>query len=380
MPQLAWQGRAHDSHATLRAAIRSFAFWLLWIGTLGAQSRPNTHVTLVGMVHDTLGRAVPGALVRVRRSAVSVQSDTAGRFTVPVLAGAIVIEVSRDGFPPLAIDVNIRSADRDTLDVFLFGALPARQSSTVLASSGDQRGIDSAPRLDSARAETSVRRRPRTLRGYVTDTTGRALAGAIVELTTQQRSVVTDSTGSYELSQLSAGAVLVRVRRIGFAPRTFTTNISAVDAVIVDIPLVARGQVLSRVTVSSDAVRRNTKLNGFFERKSSGFGQFITRDQFEARNLLRFSDIFNTMTGVVAAQDSRGRRRLYGRGRCEMSIFLDGMNIIIPDGTSVDDFLDLYEIDAVEVHNRVTGLPAEFSGRANACGVVAAWTKVRSSK
>ena len=63
-----------------------------------------------------------------------------------------------------------------------------------------------------------------------------------------------------------------------------------------------------------------------------------------------------------------------------MSVYLDGMHIIIPENTSVDDFLNIDEIDAVEVHTGVAQLPPEFSGRTNACGVVAAWTRSKVSR
>ena len=226
-------------------------------------------------------------------------------------------------------------------------------------------------------APSGLRREPWTLRGVVTDTLGHPLFGAVVSVVSQQRATVTDSLGRFVFTRLVAGAVLIRVRRVGFQPRNVTTTVSAVDAVLLDLPLLALGQVLAKVTVISEGAPNNPKLQGFFDRKKFGVGQYLTRDQFSQRLLPRFTDIVNRFSGVVAAEDSRGRRRIYWRGRCEMSVYLDGMHIIIPENTSVDDFLNIDEIDAVEVHTGVAQLPPEFSGRTNACGVIAAWTRSR---
>ena len=359
----------------------AMAFSVICGEALNAQAaagRRSAGATLLhGTVHDTLGAAVTGALVRVLPGSTSVISDGDGRFVVRAARGSrVTLAVSRDGFPALKMEVDVSAADADTVDVFLFGAVAQAAEPRVTAQPA------SAPVERPALGPTPVeeRRQPYTLSGTVTDTMGMPLAGATVTVVSQQRSVLTDGAGRYRLAGLAAGAVLVRVRRLGFAPRNFATSVSATDAVIADIPLEGLGQLLRRVDVRSDAVANNTKLRGFFERKRAGFGQYLTRDQFADRNPTRFTELVNRMSGVVAAEDANGRRRIYGRGRCEMAIFLDGVNMTIPPNTSVDDFFNVNEIDALEVHTGVSQLPPEFSGRTNACGVVAAWTRSKAGR
>ncbi len=63
-----------------------------------------------------------------------------------------------------------------------------------------------------------------------------------------------------------------------------------------------------------------------------------------------------------------------------MAFYLDGIFMNVLTNSSIDDFIDVYEIDAVEVHTGVGSLPLEFSGRSNGCGVIAAWTRGKSGR
>lgn len=339
-----------------------------------AASRVAPASAVVGTVRDTSGVPVPGALVRIGATGTAT-TDSGGRFVVaPLRPGRAPLAVSRSGFPALTMELVVRSGRADTLELYLMGALPASGSATPAA--------PIAPALPSPPVAVAVRPRPRplTLRGVVSDTVGRPLVGALVAVVSQGRTALTDSAGMFDLTNLAPGAALVRVRRLGFVPRTFTASISAQDALIADVALVPAAPTLARVTTTAEALRRTSKLAGFFDRKRAGFGQFLGRDQFEADNPLRVTDLMTRFTGVAVGQDARGKRRIYGRGRCELAVFLDGMSVVVPEGSSVDDFLDVYEVDAVEVHNRISGLPPEFSARTNACGVIAFWTRTRAGR
>jgi Carboxypeptidase regulatory-like domain len=381
-----------------RRMLGSFALALLSV-CLGAApaygQRPAVGSTteLTGTVHDTLGRPVADVVVRLRRTRTTARTNQEGRFVISVARGvAQTLELTRFGFPPLAMDLAASSSPRDSIDIFLFGGEASATGSTTneaesSARGGSQRPIgvvaaESLPTLGPLKDAQAARvaRRPYTIRGTITDTTGRPLTGAVVAIASERRSTLTDSTGQYQLAGLSPGAAMVRVRRVGFSPRTFVTSVSREDAIIADVQLDAIGQALGRVTVRASGTLLGPTARGFLDRKRMGFGQFITRDEFVDRNPLRFTELMNRFSGVVYANDANGRRRVYGRGRCEMAIFLDGVNLIIPDNTSVDDFIDIYEVEAVEVHSGVGGLPAEFSGRTNACGVVAAWTRRKSGR
>lgn len=361
----------------------------------GSSARVAASMTLRGTVFDTLGTPVSGATVRIRGAQTAlVQSDSLGHYVLLApRRRALTVDVTRPGFPRLAMNLVAPGTDSLTADFYLLGAVatvaPTESSGARarLPLNTPASPVHMGPTSIAAQADTTtglanvaVRRQPLTLRGTVTDTLGNPLLGAIVTIVSQQRSTVTDSAGTFSFTRLMPGAALIRVRRVGFQPRNVATSVSAVDAVLLDVPLNALGQVLATVTVRSDGAPSNRKLQGFYERKALGFGQYVTRDQFTDRLLPRFTDLVNRFSGVVAADDRNGRRRVYGRGRCEMAVYLDGMHIIIPENTSVDNFLNVEDIDAVEVHTGISQLPPEFSGRTNACGVIAAWTRSRSGR
>jgi Carboxypeptidase regulatory-like domain/TonB-dependent Receptor Plug Domain len=349
-------------------------------------------LTIVGVVHDTLGAPIPGASIRNSRSGERALSDSNGRFDlITVRSASLALSVMKVGFPSLTLEVAPSNAAQDTVDIFLFGAMPRSRESdggradTVVSFSTSSIVLvpPSATSVNrSSTADSAVRamRQPRMIRGVVTDTANRPLVGAFVSIVSEQRSALTDSAGRFVLTNLVPGAVFVRVRRVGYAPRSFATNVSAVDAVLIDIPLEALGQRLSRVTVQADGTAGNAKLRGFYERKQMGSGQFLTRDQFADRNPLRITDLMNRFSGVVSGNDGNGRRQIYGRGRCLMAFYLDGIYMNVLSNSSIDDFIDVYEIDAVEVHTSTIGMPPEFSGRTNGCGVIAAWTRGKSGR
>jgi hypothetical protein len=354
--------------------------------------RATANGRVVGTVYDTLGTPVAGAMIRVERTDVRAQSGPTGEYVLNgTRIGRAKVVVERAGFPALVLDAALTGVD--TLDVILFGAAPVSAATQSAPPSQDARSrVDSlvppsggvsallVPRIGtSAASAPSIRRQPRTLRGVVTDTTGAPLVGAVIEIVTLRRTTLTDSAGRFALTGLASGAALVRVRRIGYAQGSFTTTISDEDAVIAEISMGSLGQILNRVTVRENALA-SPRLAAFAARKKSGFGQYVTRDEFVDRNPRVFSDLMLRFTGVAAANDSRGRKRIYGRGKCEMAVFLNGMRMLVPEGTGVDDFLDVYDIEAVEVHSGVGTVPPEFSGQGSACGVVAAWTRIRNGR
>jgi hypothetical protein len=338
---------------------------------------------LVGAVYDTLGTPVAGASVRLRRSPLRTVSGPNGRYAlIGPKSGPATLIVERDGFPMLTIDTQLAGAD--TIDVILAGAVaPTRTTVDSLIAAGDPPRPVAAPpprRVAPVAAPAAgMQAPPRAIVGVVTDTTGAPLVGAIVDVVTQQRIAITDSSGRFALRGLAVGPALVRIRRIGFAQGSFTTTVSADDGIVAEISMGSLGQVLSRVTVRENALS-GPRLAAFVARRRAGFGQFLTRDQFVDRNPLQFTDLMNRFIGVSAGFDGRGKKRIYGRGRCEMGVFLNGMRMRVPDGSSVDDFFDVYDIEAVEVYRGVGTVPPEFSGEGSSCGVVAAWTRVRNGR
>jgi TonB-linked SusC/RagA family outer membrane protein len=89
-----------------------------------------------------------------------------------------------------------------------------------------------------------------TLRGVVTDSTSRGpVAGAQVTVSGTSRGAISDASGEYRIGDLPAGAVTVRVQRIGYVPASRNVTISAGQTTTSDFALAPSVATLSGVVV-----------------------------------------------------------------------------------------------------------------------------------
>ena len=361
-------------------------------------------VTVRGTVVDPAGRPVDSAALRVRRGSARGASDAAGRFVLErVAATRVELEVTRRGYVPLVLDLVVPRDGGSEVQVILFPVDEGGAAATVpRAADSVTRGDVTAPLApapappvpaadggasrppaapappadtippDDAVGRIEARRvAGRGLLGVVTDLRGRPLAGAQVTLVVDRRDVVTDALGRFAFPGAPGGAALLRVRRVGHAPRTVPLTLAADSATEVAIALETTAQRLARVEVRADAGRLRT----FEERRARGFGQFATREQFLLRGPVRPTDALTGFAGVVVLPDGSGRRQVFGRGRCRMPLFIDGVFTPVDAGLSIDDVLSINDIEAIEVHTTSGGLPPELALRSENCGAVVMWTR-----
>ncbi|HEY2557483.1 MAG TPA: carboxypeptidase-like regulatory domain-containing protein, partial [Diaminobutyricibacter sp.] len=64
-----------------------------------------------------------------------------------------------------------------------------------------------------------------TIRGSVTDSTGRVIPGALVRLTGARLGAYVDSTGTYRVSSVPVGRYMVRVSKLGYAIDSSTVDV-----------------------------------------------------------------------------------------------------------------------------------------------------------
>jgi hypothetical protein len=164
---------------------------------------------------------------------------------------------------------------------------------------------------------------------------------------------------------------------------------------------------LKPVTVSANEGHPSfpKRMEGFYARRQTGIGQFLTTDQIEASGLNTVSALLTRVPGIVvtvngstpeafttlntalfggtriATQEGRtaGGQRLSGSalsatsGPCPMRLFVDGkMWRYNPNGL---DAIPLSEVEAIEVFRGLAEVPGEYSSDHARCGVVALWTK-----
>ena len=119
-------------------------------------------------------------------------------------------------------------------------------------------------------------------------------------------------------------------------------------------------------------------------RSASGFGYYITREDIEARNPSRVSDMLATLPGLTMETSGGGGHGSFYMGRalptggqlsrCRVQVWVDGM-LASGEGMRVDDFVSPNDVHMIEVFKGLASIPPEFLSRDAKCGVIAIWTR-----
>jgi hypothetical protein len=226
-----------------------------------------------------------------------------------------------------------------------------------------------------------------TIRGWVVDTAGRAVAFARVTGGGSAR--VADDSGRFLLVMPRAGAVTLEVRRVGFRPletRERFTGDTTVRLVMMPLPA-----SLAAVRIEAEATERSLDLGGFYDRfrekqRGTNTGHFILPEEIERRT----GSVLQVMTGTPGVRIDRYRfagaewNAIFGNSRCAMTVYLNRTRLpppaqfdrniqrfIPPD---VSEFVTLREVAGIEMYSR-SNAPSEFAMLNGSCGVVVIWTK-----
>jgi hypothetical protein len=215
------------------------------------------------------------------------------------------------------------------------------------------------------------------VRGVIRDASGRALVNARVAVPLAGREVRTDTIGRFQLDQLPAGTQAIEVRALGFDPLSDAVDV-APDAAPLTLAL-ARFESLDTVRVRANRPRPNSQRFADFEtRRKTGFGKFFTSADIDRLNLLRISDLFSQVGGIVMMWRNGERvptmRGLTFRGRCIPMFIVDGFPY--PNDASLDAFIAPMSVIGVEVYSTAF-TPGEFSRPFAPCGTIVIWTGER---
>lgn len=201
------------------------------------------------------------------------------------------------------------------------------------------------------------------VRGHVVDSAGRTLDGARLRILGSDRPGIVAEDGAFRFG-LPPGLYLLRVGRLGYAPRTIEVELGA-DTVDLAIVLDVMPLQLPEVVVAAAEERYASRLAGFAERRRTSAappGTFFTRRDLDRRQPVRLSDLL-----------PRADLRCSARA---MTIWYDGMRL---DGSTSLDAFHAHEIEALEIHRSVAHLPAQFnptlpSGSKPGC-IVLIWSR-----
>jgi hypothetical protein len=227
--------------------------------------------------------------------------------------------------------------------------------------------------------------------GVVRDSAGHPIAGVEVRLrqmgpasaaAIELASARTNDSGGFRLTNLAAGAGRVAVRRMGFAPTTVdvTLRTGRTDSLVVALSAIA--VPLPGVLVEDEyMVRSRRLLAGFWDRRSRGFGNYITREEIEKRDAHEFVDLARMIPSVSI--QSRGGRKVirFNRGAtprdCPPQYFVDGIRI---ENGQPDEFSP-QDVEAVELYPGPATIPPQFTARpyTYTCGAIVIWTRLPGS-
>jgi hypothetical protein len=245
----------------------------------------------------------------------------------------------------------------------------------------------------------------------VVDGDGRPVPYAAVNVA-NGATAIADDAGRVTLNMPPRDSLNVTVRRIGYKPLDARVTRAASDGAYV----VAMTRLPSPLDTVRVVAQQSTPLarTGFYDRvervrKGAYTAEFITPEELDARNPSQVSSIFQgrrtTSIIMFGGGGTRQQAVLLGRGRCAMTIVVDGQQVtntlqeavvsagapqsmytrgssqVSPGKTTIglDDIVDGRSVMGIEIYPSTANAPAELIpiGGRGSCGFVAIWTGPR---
>ena len=201
---------------------------------------------------------------------------------------------------------------------------------------------------------------------------GTPVAGAIVEMHGLGLRAVSDSAGAFHITGIPSGEHRVDLRALGFKAVAITVRIANDTTSVVRVAL--KAVPLPTLDVESGLRRGNERMRGFHDRRSSGFGRFLTREDIERRDVSDTKELLRGMPGVRLVGERVQMSSSSSTPRCLVQYFVDAIHIT---GAQFD-FLRQFrprDIEGIEVYRGPAETPPEFSRGGAQCGVIAIWTR-----
>jgi hypothetical protein len=186
----------------------------------------------------------------------------------------------------------------------------------------------------------------------------------MVEPTGQEAS--TDSQGRFEIRDISAGALRLTFRRIGYQPRVDT--VASFPGVSLDLQLTMSAQAIPLEPLVVTARAAYLEANGFYRRGRTRRGQQYGADEVQRLGYPDLTRLF-VIPGTRVERGRMGQPVLVNtrEGNCEFTVWIDGSPV---RGIGLNE-INAAWVEAVEVYTGID-TPPEFSDR---CGVILIWSQ-----
>lgn len=214
------------------------------------------------------------------------------------------------------------------------------------------------------------------VRGTVSRPDGAPLGDVRLSVSSSNAEVASSADGTFMLSALPTGTHILEARGVGYSPRRMPVDIIAGEVLTVSLEM-DRFIALDPVKVRADRLTRMRGLEAFNERRQGAWGYFLGPTELAARNPMRLTDLLRRAPGVIVTPSSNvaGGDRIQMSGGCSPQFFVDGMRFDLGGG-NIENLIFVNDIRAMEVYNRATTTPVQFS-TLGGCGAIVFWTGPR---
>ena len=232
-----------------------------------------------------------------------------------------------------------------------------------------------------------------TVQGQVTDAASRRPIAGVMRLLDETGAEAARATlavdGRYTVQIPEPGRYRLRLESPGYQ-----VAISSLMELEPGLTLVMNLEVRALTPTTLDTVvvvgaAVPYRLLGFYDRRAKGFGDFITREEFERYYPTRVTDVLRRMMGLTVAPNpyyqTRGDTREYlvlntrlstvEAQSCAALVFIDGAYVGNTGTVNLDEILNVEFVEAVETYNGAGNTPIEFSRTGSECGVVSVWSR-----
>jgi hypothetical protein len=190
-------------------------------------------------------------------------------------------------------------------------------------------------------------------------------------------SVSTDAEGAFRLDGLAAGRQAFVARRVGYAPARFEVALPPGGTARVALRLGRAATVLGTVVVDGRALDDGLLAEGFYDRRRTALGQFISPERVAGRRMSQASAFFRDVPSVSVRRGGLGQTVLMARGSrgdCALDVWVDGYYTPLLASISFDDVVNMDRVKAAEVYRAPREVPPRFQRPGSDCGAVVVWT------
>jgi hypothetical protein len=180
----------------------------------------------------------------------------------------------------------------------------------------------------------------------------------------------TDVRGRFFFPLQTSGSYGFELFRIGYG--TVRDSIHLEEGAEVDVVAeLALEAIAMEAVVVSTTRRSRLDTNGFFDRRRTLSGRFITREDIENRRPMYLADLFRSVPSLRVTPLANGQGSVItGRGGCFPTYYLDGVRLV--ESASLDMFIPPDNLEGLEIYGSSSSPPQYQGGR---CGTVVMWSR-----